>query len=94
MPKRVVYVTKYALTQGVFTVEAVPRGSGSTGDSSWETAVYASTIGVVSYGTLYILGTEAFFTEEEAKQNAEKRRQVKIAALKKQITKLEKLTFE
>lgn len=52
--------------------------------------------GYVSIGTawsLYKLGRDAFLTEADALANAESRRKTKLASLRKQIKKLEALTF-
>ncbi len=76
------WITKYALSDGI-----QKQGSGNVNEydgKKW-----------VSYGSYSILkiGRDAFSNEADAKADAEVRRQKKIASLKKQIAKLEKLTF-
>lgn len=78
-----IYITKYALSEGILEKEAEIEDYGRylrafvKGDYS-------------SYG----IGSEAFFKREDALKNAENRRLKKIESLKKQIKKLEKLKFE
>lgn len=76
-----VWVTKYALSGGIDERE-VTRSSG--GDDY----VYYG-----RYHASYRLGRDAHLTLASALADAEKRRAQKIASLKKQITKLEKLRF-
>lgn len=83
-----VFITKYALTQGILEKEA-------------DITVYQSPIEkpqeqahVKGDWSGYPIGKEAFYTLEEAIKKAEDMRQKKIASLKKQIAKLEKLSFK
>lgn len=79
---RTYYLTKYALGGGI---KAVP-GKPSMIDPRY--------IDLDGYGAYYLLGSGVFETEAEAIANAEARRIKKIASLKKQIAKLEKMKFE
>ena len=76
-----VFVTKFALTRGVFGKEV--RISRSAPDMAVTLDRWA----------MYLHKGEWFLTEEEAKADAENRRKKKIVSLKKQIEKLEKLKF-
>lgn len=76
-----VYVTKYALTQGIWAVEA-ERVSGKT-----------QHIRTTGYPTFYYEGEWALNREFALKQ-AEEMRRKKIESLRKQITKLENLKIE
>jgi len=77
-----VWITKYALTQGIFMREV-------EFSSSNRTYVYTKE----QYSQQFRLGTDAFETEEEAKRRAEEMRRRKIASLDKQIRKLQKIVF-
>lgn len=74
------YLTKYALSRGVKGIEADPSGQ------------YVRDINN-RWGGLYTIGRDVFESKQDAMADAEKRRKSKIASLKKQIAKLEKLTF-
>lgn len=77
------YVTKYALTEGVQKKKLVgTRGEG-----------LVHVVGE-SYPYYHGEGREWHRTRESALEQAEKMRKKKIASLKKQIAKLEKLNFE
>lgn len=83
-----VYITKYALTAGILIRHA------EVSSAYWdEKVLYASAKEEMGTST-YRIGTEAFYTLEEAKKNAEERRMKKIESLKKQIKKLENLKIE
>lgn len=86
--KQKVYITKYALTAGITENEAEVK------PSCYNDSIYYASV-VDNYGgfTSYRVGTDAFYTLEEAVNNAEKKRLKKIESLKKQIVKLEKLKF-
>jgi hypothetical protein len=71
-----VWITKYALSRGLFQVDAEMVHSGGV--------VYAHN------GTLFT--REWVKTEQEAREVWERARQRKIAALKKQIKKLEAMS--
>lgn len=76
------YLTKYALTDGVKEIEATESsipGYVRIVDDRWS--------------SIFKVGSEVFATLELAHADAEKRRLRKVASLKKQIAKLEKLTF-
>ena len=80
-----IYITKYCLAKkGIYCVD-------------WDELKSDSgriLIGNHGYWSCFTLGNNAFLTEEEAKQDAEKRRVKKIVSLQKQISKLEKLNFK
>ncbi|MFI4881761.1 MAG: hypothetical protein ACIAQU_04160 [Phycisphaerales bacterium JB064] len=74
------WLSKYALTGGVEKVEARDAGDGFWfRRDNW---------------CSFRLGRDIHHTFAEAKADAEKRRQKKIASLRKQIEKLEGLKFE
>lgn len=78
-----VYITKYALSTGIEKVD---------------TELYKSAISNRYYiregYNCYCIGREAFTIESQAIEKAEEMRVKKIASLKKQIEKLEKLNFK
>jgi len=76
-----IYVTKYALTQGIFTIEAE-----SVDD--WKYAAQKES-------PRYFLGRGDFaFTEEEALKKAEELRFKKLKSLNKSIKKIYSIEFE
>lgn len=79
-----IYITKYALSEGILEKEARIRDYGNGHLRAFVNGHYSS----------YGIGSEAFFTKEDALKNAEKRRLKKIESLKKQIEKLKVLRFE
>jgi len=79
-----IYVTKYCLTNGIKCYD--------WDEESHSTNLIYPEIECKMCNPLY-LGKEAFLTQEEAKQDAEKRRARKIASLQKQISRIEKLNF-
>lgn len=79
-----VYITKYVLTSGILEKEARINEYPDSKPRAFVNGDYSS----------YGIGTEAFYTLDEAKKNAEKRRMRKIESLKKQIKKLENLKIE
>lgn len=80
-----VFVTKYALTSGIKEIE------GEVMKSNWENWPNCVKDGV--YNLRYI-GKDAFLDKSEAIKKAEEMRKKKIISLRKQIEKLEKLTFD
>ena len=81
---RTVWIWKYALTKGIFSIEAHLVKASNT----W----YASTIGIAAGpGTLYSEWTN---TREEAVVEAEKMRDRKLNSLAKTLQKLQALTWE
>lgn len=77
-----VYVTKYALTEGPFKVEAEISFAGSMasyriGNSCMQTAH----------------GKDFWLTPEEALADCDRRRQAKLKSIEKQKSKLEKMQF-
>lgn len=82
-----VYVTKYALTQGIFTLEGMvntevrPDGTMFCPDKS------------EGY-QMSMFKPDWHETWEEALAHAEKMREKKIASLRKQMAKLEGMTFK
>jgi len=78
-----IYVTKYALTQGIYEVEAEDETGG----------IFVAFSGSNrSYTTYYHKG-EYELTHAAAVTKANEMREKKIASLKKQIKKLEEMTF-
>lgn len=76
-----VYVTKYALTDGPFKVEAELKYDGTY--ASWRANDY----------TQSAQGKDFWLTPEEALVDCERRRQAKLKSIEKQKTKLEKMQF-
>lgn len=78
-----VWITKYALTTGIFemTAEITEHGSAYDMHSSFPTYYHGE-------------GKEWHKTKESAIARAEEMRHKKIASLKKQIEKLEGMKFE
>lgn len=76
-----VFITKYALTKGIYEVEVNTTRN--------KDRVLVSD----SYYPQYFYGNEFHLTMEEAKKDAEKRRLEKIQSLEKQIEKLKNLKF-
>lgn len=76
-----VFVTKYALTRGIFEEEVREHGE----------YVYG---GVGSYQTQYRLGETCFYSRGVAAEAAERMRDRKVVSLRKQIVRLEKLRFD
>lgn len=78
-----VYITKYALTQGIYEMKV--EGKSDDGKS-----VYGKAWNEAFYGE----GKEWCRTKEEAIRRAEEIREKKIDSLKKQIEKLKTLKFD
>lgn len=88
MTNQKIFITKYALTSGVIEIEAEIKESPNFKK------------GISAYGSLsnnqYKTGffnDDFHLIKEEALMDCEKRRKKKIESLKKQILKLEKLSF-
>lgn len=79
----VIYVTKYALTEGPFKVE----------DAKLVKSDFATYKKGDSY-TQYVHGKDFWLTPEEALADCERRRQAKIKSIEKQKLKLENIEFE
>lgn len=77
------YISKYALSVGIKTIVAEVSADGVVYNTAnrWQEFYHGE-------------GREWHRTRESAVADAEARRVAKIASLKKQITKLEKLRFE
>ena len=75
-----VWITKYALSQGIFAVEGDPVGDGLFRPAG-------------EWHHYHGEGKEWHRTLESAVARAEEMRKAKIASLAKQIRKLDKLTF-
>jgi hypothetical protein len=80
-----VFITKYALTNGIEEVEM----DVSLNDGNFKKKCYGKYNGF-SQG---FYNDDFHLTKEEALKDAEERRKKKIESLKKQITKLERLSF-
>lgn len=79
-----VFLTKYALSSGIEEVELTREFKVDNMKFVYVKDKHGS----------YKIGSEAFFTKEDAIKQAEKMRLKKIESLKKQIKKLESLKFE
>lgn len=75
-----VWISKYALTKGIFEREVNDCGNGMVEDKS-------------SYVPVYYHGNDWHIDKKSAISRAEEMRKKKIASLKKQIDKLEKMNF-
>jgi len=78
-----VWVSKYALTDGIEEADAKP----------YTNAGYVNA-GAAGRHYALKLGEDAHETREAAVADAEKRRTARIASLRRQIARLEKLSFE
>lgn len=72
------WCSKYALTEGVFEFDPIEVDE----DYAWKDRF-----------TLLKLGRDAWESKEDAIADAEKRRIRKIASVRKQLSKLEKMNF-
>ena len=79
--QRTVFVTKYALTRGVFTQECSRVADDTGGPVYWSAKN-------VSEG-FYREGSDCFLTEEEARQNVKKKMEQKMKKMKKDLAKVE-----
>jgi hypothetical protein len=79
------YITKYALTEGIKTITGVAESPDFLNGKEW--------VKEPQHWVHHYIGRNAFRTETEAKADANKRRNKKIASLKKQIGKLEAMEF-
>ena len=79
-----VFITRYALTSGIKEVETEIHKSTF---KDYPNCVRDSTF------SFYYIGKDAFLDKSEALNKAEDMRKKKIASLRKQIEKLEKLSF-
>jgi len=82
-----VYITKYALTQGILEREGVINEENKHVRVESDRSTWGSF-------DLYYLGVNAFTSKEEAIAKAEQLRLKEIENLKKRIKKLETLSFE
>lgn len=78
-----VWITKYALTKGVFEVEGEVKDNCFIGGNVIAGWYYAS-----------YLGKQWHRTKADALDEAERMRDAKVKSLRKQITKLEAMTFD
>lgn len=81
-----IFVTKYALTQGILVMEAEQKNEHLV-------LIPAGNNGVNFFCSQYFHRGEWFKTREEAIVKAEDMRQRKLRSLQKQITKLQKIQF-
>jgi hypothetical protein len=79
MPKY--YITKYALSKGILYGECTGIPSGN----------YVS---VKPFNQLFRIGVDAFESFDDARKRANDMRDKKMASLKKQMERLEKLKFD
>lgn len=83
--KTIVYITRYALSKGIKVLEAevlLEREEGSSYKYIRD-----------GYGFLYI-NKDFFLTKSEAIKKAEEMKKKKLLSLRKQVEKLEKMTFD
>lgn len=80
-----VWITKYALSSGVFTVDA-EESKNSPGMISWKTTG--------SWSSQYAHGKDWWLTKADAEKRVQEMRQKKISSLKKQLAKFEATTIE
>lgn len=79
-----VFITRYALTSGIKEVETEIHKSNFKDSPNYvRDSAYS----------FYYIGKDAFLDKSEALNKAEGMRKKKIASLRKQIEKLEKLSF-
>ena len=79
-----VWITKYALTDGIIEADAESCGNSSITSVSWDNGTRCTNL---YWG-------ECYLSKESAIKKAEEMRQKKIESLKKQIKKLEEMRFE
>lgn len=79
-----IYVTKYALSSGIFSVKALVNADGTMASYKPEGAYFSA----------YVHGQDFHLTEELALQRAEEMRIKKLQSLDKQIKKLSTIKFE
>ena len=88
-----VWITKYALTDGIIEAESDTQTQNKEKVFAfWNNDEFG--IFYPSIGIFYPSKGELFYDKESAIQKAEEMRQKKIASLKKQIEKLEEMRFE
>lgn len=80
-----VFITKYALTVGIFQVDAEIHGGSSNMISCKRGGAFS---------TEFFHGKDWHCTAEKAVERAEEMRAAKIKSLEKQITKLKGMTFK
>jgi hypothetical protein len=86
-----IWVTRYALSSGIFSVEADIKTSNSDGADGPTTASFKREQDVWN---IYVHKPDWYRTREDAVKRANEMRRKKIISLKRQIEKLEALTFE
>lgn len=80
----ILYLTKYALSKGIIEVSEDQLDQRYTREDS---------VKLIGYMDHFHFGKDIFRTYEEAKKVAEQMRDKKIESVKKQLKKLEKMTF-
>lgn len=78
------YLTKYALTKGIIEVKE---------EEEVGTRFDGKTVKLKGYFDFFYLGKDLFNSHDEAKKVAEQMCVKKIESVKKQLKKLEKMTF-
>lgn len=74
-----VWISKYALSKGIYAEEVSEEREGVVRSSDW--------------AWLYVEGKQWHRTPEDALRRAEEMRVAKLASLRKQIAKVEKMDF-
>ena len=83
---QVVFVTKYALTRGVWTQRCIRSLSSSSTAIYWRSQE--------RFAGYYREGKDVFLTEEEAREDVKKKAHARMVSLKKAMDKAEKLARE
>ena len=86
-----VWITKYALTDGISEVEIIAEHKILENPIEYKSRYLCRN---TDGDQFYLNGDDFCYTYECAIQKAEEMRQKKIASLKKQIEKLERMRFE
>lgn len=81
-----VFITKYALTRGIFKVDARMAGLDGSQFACYKEAG--------KFGQSFAHGNDWHFTEEAAKARAEEMRTKKLTSIRKQAIKLMTMTFD
>lgn len=86
-----VYLTKYALTTCIQVIDAEKEASSYYTPGQFELSAGGD---LWNGWQTYRVGKDFFFSKEAAIEAAEEKRTKKLVSLKKQIAKLEAMTFE
>ncbi len=87
-----IYVTKYALTEGIREMQATLYNGSLIGDPAYD--YYSVKFSKEACSTLLRPGVEAFTSREEAITRAKQMQADKLKSLEKQMAKIQKLKFD